>query len=83
MGVTARSTCRTGTWTDGGGVHYFAFSSLYRTSGGRSSLCVHISTGGDVTWTAPREVTSATTPSDFPDKEFIGFDPETGRLFIS
>lgn len=67
----------------GTSTRYFAYSSLYRLADGRRSLCVHISTDGGVTWVGPREVTSATTPADFPDKEFIAFDRETGRLFIS
>jgi hypothetical protein len=71
------------TWTDGVGTRYFAYSSLYALGDGRRTLCVHISTDGGVSWSPPRQVTSATTPSDFPDKEYIDFDPETGRLFIS
>lgn len=71
------------TYTSGGGTRYFAYSSLYRLADNRRSLCVHISTDGGVSWTAPREVTSATTAADFPDKEFMDFDPETGRLFVS
>ncbi len=71
------------TWTDGLGTRYFAYSSLYRLNDGRSSLCVQVSTDGGVTWTAPREVTAATTSTDFADKEFIDFDPDTERLFVS
>lgn len=71
------------TWTDGGGQRYFFFSSLYVTPSGNSSLCVHVSTDGGATWSQPREVTTATSATDFPDKEFMGVDPETGRIFIS
>lgn len=72
------------TWTDPGTQQdYFFYSSLYTTPGGSSSLCVHVSTDGGVTWSAPREVTTATSATDFCDKEFMGVDPETGRIFIS
>lgn len=72
------------TWTDPNTLQiYFFYSSLYTTPGGSSSLCVHVSTDGGATWSAPREVTTATSASDFCDKEFMGVDPETGRIFIS
>jgi hypothetical protein len=71
------------TWTDGGGQRYFFYSSLYTNAGGNSSLCLHVSTDGGATWSTPREVTTATSASDFPDKEFMDVDPETGRIFIS
>jgi hypothetical protein len=72
------------TWTDPETEDvYFFYSSLYTTPGGSSSLCVHVSTDGGATWSAPREVTTATTASDFADKELMGVDPETGRIFIS
>ena len=72
------------TWTDPvGGQVYFFYSSLYVTPGGLSSLCVHVSTNGGATWSAPREVTTSTSATDFPDKVFMDVDPETGRIFIS
>jgi hypothetical protein len=72
------------TWTDPVGQQvYFFYSSLYVTPGtAQSSLCLHVSTDGGATWSAPREVTTATNGSDFPDKVFMGVDPETGRIFI-
>ncbi|MDH3196846.1 MAG: choice-of-anchor D domain-containing protein [Candidatus Krumholzibacteria bacterium] len=69
-------------WTDGANV-FFVYSSLYTNPLGNSSLCVHVSTDGGVTWLGPREVTTATSPTDFPDKEFIDVDPETGRIIVS
>lgn len=71
------------TWTDGGGQIYFFYSSLYTTTTGNSSLCVHVSADGGATWTTPREVTTATSATDFCDKEFMCVDPETGRIIIS
>ena len=72
------------TWTDPvGGQVYFFYSSLYVTPGGSNSLCVHVSTNGGATWSAPREVTTSTSATDFPDKVFMDVDPETGRIFIS
>ncbi len=73
------------TWTDPiGGQVYFFYSSLYVTPGtGQSSLCLHVSTNGGATWVGPREVTTATNGTDFPDKSFMDVDPETGRIFIS
>jgi hypothetical protein len=78
------------TWTDDNGTPipgddtiYFAYSSIYLTSAGIQSMCVHVSTDGGVTWAGPREVTPATIAGSSADKEFIDFDPETGRLFIS
>ena len=71
------------TWTDSeSGSDYFFMSSLYTTPGGMSSLCLHVSNDGGATWSAPREVTSATT-TGFADKEFIDVDPETGRILIA
>jgi hypothetical protein len=70
-------------WTDGSGGAVFVYSSLYTNPVGNSSLCVHVSTDGGVTWMGPREVTTATSASDFPDKEFIDVDPETGRIIVS
>ncbi|NIM19177.1 MAG: hypothetical protein GTO51_02215 [Candidatus Latescibacteria bacterium] len=71
------------TWTDPVSSDvYFFYSSLYFFSS-RSSLCLHVSTDGGATWSTPREVTSATSLTDFCDKEFMGVDPETGRIFIS
>jgi len=71
------------TWSDNeSGIDYFFMSSLYTTSGGLSSLCVHVSSDGGATWSAPREVTSATT-TGVADKEFIDVDPETGRIIIA
>ncbi|HET6347743.1 MAG TPA: FlgD immunoglobulin-like domain containing protein [Candidatus Krumholzibacteria bacterium] len=71
------------TWTDGSNTRYFVYSSIYITGSGNSSLCVFVSTDGGATWAGPREVTSATSATNFADKEFIDIDPETGRLFIS
>jgi hypothetical protein len=72
------------TWTDPiGGQVYFFYSSLYDTPLGSNSLCVHVSTDGGATWSAPREVTTSTSASDFPDKVFMDVDPETGRIFLS
>jgi HYDIN/CFA65/VesB-like, Ig-like domain/FlgD Ig-like domain len=68
--------------TSGGGTT-FVCSSIYATPTGSASLCVHVSTNGGATWFGPREVTSATSSTDFSDKSFIGFDQDTGRLFIS
>ena len=52
------------TWTDTeSGIDYFFMSSIYTTPGGMNSLCIHVSTDGGVTWSTPREVTSATTTS--------------------
>lgn len=62
---------------------YFFYSSLYVTTTGNSSLCLHVSTDGGATWSTPREVTSATSATDFCDKELMGVDLETGRIFIS
>lgn len=72
------------TWTDPvtSQVHFF-YSSLYTNPLGQSSLCLHVSTDGGMTWTGPREVTTATSSTDFPDKEFMDVDPETGRVLIS
>ncbi len=61
----------------------FVYSSLYATSTGNSSLCVHVSSDGGATWSAPREATPATSASDFPDKEFLSVDRETGRIMLS
>ncbi|MEJ2720016.1 MAG: choice-of-anchor D domain-containing protein [bacterium] len=72
------------TWTDPGDSQvYFFYSSLYTNISGRSSLCIHVSTDGGATWVGPREVTTATSLTDFPDKEFMDVDPETGRIFVS
>ena len=72
------------TWTDPiGGQIYFFYSSLYVTPAGLSSLCLHVSTDGGATWIGPREVTTSTSATDFPDKVFMDVDPETGRVFLS
>jgi hypothetical protein len=71
------------TWTDDlSGTDYFFMSSLYTTPGGMSSLCIHVSSDGGATWSAPREVTSATT-SGFADKPLMDVDPETGRIHVA
>ena len=61
----------------------FVYSSIYYTGNGDHSLCIHVSTDGGQTWQGPREVTSATSATDFADKEFIDVDPETGRVLVS
>jgi hypothetical protein len=61
----------------------FVYSSLYRTAAGGLSLCVHVSTDGGMTWNGPREVSTVTSPTVFPDKVFMDVDPETGRLLLS
>ena len=72
------------TWTNPvGGQVYFFYSSLYVTPAGQNSLCLHVSTDGGATWVGPREVTTSTSATDFPDKVFMGVDPETGRIFLS
>jgi hypothetical protein len=72
------------TWTDPNtSTVYFFYSSIYSTPSGESSLCLHVSTDGGATWSTPREVTTATSATDFSDKELMGVDPETGRIFIS
>jgi hypothetical protein len=72
------------TWTDPNTQQvYFYYSSLYVTPAGLSSLCLHVSTNGGATWVGPREVTTSTSASAFPDKVFMGVDPETGRIFVS
>ncbi|MBP2680553.1 MAG: glycosyl hydrolase, repeat-containing protein, partial [Candidatus Krumholzibacteriota bacterium] len=72
------------TWTDPNDQQvYFYYSSLYTTPTGQSSLCIHVSTDGGATWSAPRAVTTATSATDFCDKEFMDVDPETGRIFVS
>jgi len=71
-------------WTDPNtGQVTFVFSSIYYTASGDHSLCLHVSTDGGQTWLGPREVTTATSSTDFADKEFIDVDPETGRVMIS
>jgi len=65
------------------GAVVFVYSSIYVTTGGLSSLCVHVSTDGGVTWAGPREVTPVNSSTDFADKEFIDIDPETGRILLS
>ncbi len=71
-------------WRDPGtGNLTFVYSSIYQTAGGSNSLCVHVSTDGGVTWSGPREITSATSSTAFADKEFIDVDPETGRVMVS
>lgn len=70
-------------WTDGSGQTLYFYSSLYTTPDGGKSICVQVSSDDGVTWSPPREVTSATTSVDFPDKSFIDVDRETGRLFVS
>ncbi len=72
------------TWTDPNTSQvYFFFASLYSDTLGQSSLCINVSTDGGATWSLPRDVTTAKNGTDFPDKEFMGVDPETGRIFIS
>jgi hypothetical protein len=72
------------TWTDPNTSQiYFFYSSLYTDALGQSSLCLHVSTDGGATWVGPRAVSTATSATDFPDKEFMDVDPETGRIFIS
>ncbi len=72
------------TWTDPATSDiYFFYSSLYVTSAGLSSLCLHVSTDGGATWSTPREITTASSATDFCDKELMGVDPETGRIFVS
>jgi hypothetical protein len=72
------------TWKDPGTQQiYFFYSSIYTTPGGLSSLCVCVSTDHGATWSTPREVTTATSATDFADKVMMGVDPETGRIFIS
>lgn len=68
---------------DSGGTVYFLYSSIFLPGSGASSLSVHKSTDGGMTWSSPQEVTAATSFSDFADKEYISVDEETGRLFIS
>jgi hypothetical protein len=65
------------------GPSVFYYSSLYGNAIGQRSLSVHSSNDGGQTWTGPLEVTSATTPADFPDKEWLAVDPETGRIHLS
>jgi hypothetical protein len=65
------------------GVVTFVYSSIYVTTGGLQTMCVHVSTNGGATWVGPREVTPATLAGSSADKSFIDIDPETGRLFIS
>ena len=61
----------------------FVYSSIYRTSDGKNSLCIHVSTDGGVTWDGPRNVTTVESDSLFADKEFLNVDPETGRVMLS
>lgn len=71
-------------WEDpGDSTVYFFYSSIFFPPSGDSSLSVNVSTDGGATWSAPREVTSATSAVDFADKEYISVDEETGRLFVS
>jgi hypothetical protein len=70
------------TWTDLSGNVFFYYVSLYVTPAGQSSICLHVSADSGSTWVGPREVTTATNGSDFPDKEFMDVDPETGRIFV-
>jgi hypothetical protein len=65
------------------GAATFVYSSLYRTPAGESSLCIHVSTDGGVTWSAPRVTTPVTSASAFADKVFNDVDPETGRVLLS
>ncbi len=79
------------TWTDVAGTPgdpsddtiYFVYSSIYMNPAGVQTMCVHVSTDGGITWSAPRENTIATIVGASADKEFIDIDPETGRLFMS
>jgi hypothetical protein len=65
------------------GSKVFIYSSIYVTSGGLSSLCIHVSTDGGMTWTGPRAATPVNSSSLFADKPFIDVDPETGRVLLS
>ncbi len=72
------------TWTDtGSGQKYFFYSSIYVNNAGENSLCIHVSSDGGVSWTPPREISTAASAIDFPDKPFMDVDPETGRIFVS
>jgi hypothetical protein len=72
------------TWTDpGSGQNYFFYSSIYVTKDSLYSLCLHVSSDGGATWSTPREITTATSAVDFPDKLFMDVDAETGRIFVS
>lgn len=57
------------------------------------TMSVHVSTDYGHSWTGPYEVTAATNPNgafdglgrprDAADKEFLGVDPDTGRVMMS
>jgi hypothetical protein len=70
-------------WNPPSGPPVFYYSSLFTNLAGQNSLCIHRSTDGGATWQGPFEVTPAPSGSDFPDREWVGVDPETGRLFVS
>jgi len=72
------------TWTDPNTSQvYFFFASIYLDTNGDRSISLHVSTDGGATWSLPRPVTTATSSSAHADKEFLGVDPETGRIFVS
>lgn len=70
-------------WVPPVGPPVFYYSSLFTTSFGQNSLCIHRSVDGGATWAGPYEISVAPSGADFPDREWISVDPETGRLFVS
>ncbi|HEX8076340.1 MAG TPA: hypothetical protein VF511_00885, partial [Chthoniobacterales bacterium] len=79
----------------GGGSTFFYSSIEVINSGGApaQTMCIHRSTDNGHTWQGPFEITAATCPTeagvcpptnrDSADKEFIDFNPATGRLIVA
>jgi hypothetical protein len=70
----------------GGAGCQFVYSSIFVNAHNVQTMSVHRSTDCGHTWTGPFEVTAATSPTtthDAADKEFMGVDPDTGRVGLS
>ena len=82
-GTEVRGDPSVAVWTRSAGPPVFFYASLFTNPAGQHSLCIHRSTDGGASWAGPFEIGTAPSGSDFPDREWIAVDPETGRLLVS
>ena len=70
-------------WNPPTGPPVFYCATLATLPSASHAIVLYRSTDGGATWAGPFEVSPATVPGDFPDRESIVADPETGRLLIA
>ena len=70
-------------YVPGGNGCQFIYSSIFLNAAFQQTMSVHRSTDCGHSWAGPFEVTAATIANDAADKEFLGVDPDTGRVGLS